>query len=331
MQNVKREPTEVIKPVKRPKTVTWIDNESTTCPIVSSSHQVPLVHEEQKTLFGNALREQQEKKAILISENNRLYNLRAHKYTESDADPIIKKHAIHWLICIETYQPIRKIHLGEKLDWELIYQNEETCVYSQIDHSNIIIGFRGTKTKKDLYDDTLLSFGKIFPRTVEAKQFTQKMMKENPRSKFQTTGHSLGGAIARVVCKDLGIQAVTFNAASPPTSPVTSCFDSKDYHIVYDVISAWQSPNTVRIDKGFNPVASWWQRANDVIWLYYSFSDIIESHNLNHFSNERKGDSIPAIQENQLWKKWWSTLPPMDGTGVLGLLLGNLTQLPTIT
>lgn len=307
----------------------WYPPASTTT--TTTPQLVPLPHLDQTNLIESALTEQDEKYQIHLAENETLYNLRPRKYSENDADPIISEHAIHWLICTETYEPTRKIILGLNSDWHLFYDDEETCVYRKPDLSNIIIGFRGTKETKDLYDDALLSFGKVFPRAVEAKNFTENIIKSNPGSTIQTTGHSLGGAIARVVCEQLGIQGITFNAAAPPTSPVTSCLNSKDYHIVYDVISAWQSPNTIRIDKGFDPIATFWQKLNLALHLYSSFTDIIDSHHLYHFSNERTGKIVTASEENDKWNKWWRSLPPViSWTGVLGYILGKLISLPTI-
>lgn len=281
----------------------------------------------QLDLFSGVLEEENRR----LAENRRLFESRPRKYNESDCDPIINENAIHWLICTETYESTRRLRIGENEDWELTYQDEETCVYKKLDRSIVIIGFRGTVAKKDLYDDALLSFGQIFPRAIEAEKFVRTVMEENPGSIIQSTGHSLGGAIARVSCEKLGLHSVTFNAAAPPTSPVRSCGTSIDYHIVFDVISAWQSPKTIRIDKGFDPITAWFQRLTVATWLYYSFNDIIDSHHLYHFSNEKIGRTVTAQHEDELWKKWWKSLPPLlMWTGVLGLFLKNLTSLPTI-
>ena len=60
------------------------------------------------------------------------------------------------------------------------------------------------------------------------------------------TGHSLGGAIARCVSSQLNLPSVTFNAAAPPSNPVFNSSLETSYHIVYDIVSAWQEPDIIR-------------------------------------------------------------------------------------
>ena len=100
--------------------------------------------------------------------------------------------------------------------------------------------------------------GRIFPRSGEALLCMSKLTELNNSLSASLTGHSLGGAIAREVGKMLHLRVVTFNAATPPSAPVTSGPSEVDYHTVFDIVSAWQSPNTVRIDKGCYPLPSIW-------------------------------------------------------------------------
>lgn len=300
-----------------------------TTEINTSKYQPLPILEEQQLLHEQILKEEDRRKKVLLNENEAAYLNRERKYTEIDIDPNVRPHAIHWLVCMETYEENRQIFLGDGLKWALIHDEPETCVYRSDD--TIIAGFRGTKAFKDLYDDAKLSFGQVFTRGTTAVTFMKGLLSENQNFKIEVTGHSLGGAIARVVCEDLGLSAITFNAAAPPTSPVSVCPKSVNYHIVFDVISAWQSPHTVRIHKGFQPIASPFARLSLALWLYLSFTDIIDSHHLYHFSNEINGVITTAEEENKLMKDWWKSLPPiLSWNGVLGSLVSGLLSLPTI-
>lgn len=238
-------------------------------------------------------------------------------YEVRDADPIIKDHAMHWLTCIESYRTIKRPLIGS---WWLAYQDVETCVYKANPCNKVIVAFRGTKAAKDLYDDFLLSYGMVFPRADEAVDFITKLMTMNPGVVIELTGHSLGGAIAREAGKRLSLKVITFNAAAPPSRPVVSQL-SIDYHIVFDFISAWQSPGTVRIDKGYWPI----QPFNGLMfpwWIRHLFDGIIPSHQLQNFSNEKRGIRVSAAIEDDYMKKWFASLPFQGRRLVLVALLG---------
>lgn len=230
-------------------------------------------------------------------------------YTEDDADDTISVHAIHWLICIETYKPVRSPSIGTYSKWVLEYDHEETCSYRQTCSNNIIVGFRGTKTAKDLYDDAKITMDQVFPRAKEAVEMVKNLIKNNPTSTIELCGHSLGGAIAREAGKTLELGVVTFNAAAPPTAPVESGLNEIDYHIVFDIISAWQSPNTIRIDKGYKPIPNWWQKMNFYLRMWASLSDLIKAHELANFSKDRSGLTVTASRETELMNQWLATLP----------------------
>lgn len=230
-------------------------------------------------------------------------------YSEEDADPIISVHAIHWLICIETYNPIRAPSLGTESIWELGYNQSETCIYKKNDKDNVIIAFRGTKNPKDWYDDMKITFDQVFPRAKEAEDLVRSFIEENPTYTIQLTGHSLGGAIAREVGKKIGLRAITFNAAAPPTAPVQSGDNEIDYHIVFDIISAWQSPYTIRIDKGYKPIPTFFEKLNYFLWLYSAFSDVLEAHKLHNFSRDKSGVVICGEQEHDKMNSWVLSLP----------------------
>ena len=248
-------------------------------------------------------------------------------FSYKDADPIIKTHATHWLMCIETYQTNRFDSIG---NWSIDYSDIETCIYTY--KQSAIIGFRGTKSPKDLYDDILIIQGKIFPRAMQAIKFVKELVKLNPRVTFQLTGHSLGGAIARAVSKQLFLEAITFNAAAPPSNPVTQAPGETAYHIVFDIISAWQSPNTIRIDKGIQPVSTpWLTTISSYVWMFRIFDSIIPAHALKNFSNGTPGKKSTPCAENKLLNQWLLSLPLSGRLYILSHLNGPFSiSLPSL-
>lgn len=241
------------------------------------------------------------------------------RFTVNDADDFIRPHVTHWLVCNETYMSPRRMIIG--YTWRLLLQEEETCVYASDD--TVIVGFRGTHTAKDLYDDMKLSINSVFPRALQGVIFVQSLLASLESGvSVELCGHSLGGAIAREVGGRLSLPVVTFNAASPPTSPAVSTMNEIDYHIVFDIISAWQSPNTVRIDKGFRPLPAFWQRLTPFTWLHASLSDVIASHSLSNFSNQKYGRVICGEDETRLFRQWMRSLPSYIRTFVYFTVFG---------
>lgn len=238
------------------------------------------------------------------------------KFSRCDSDKIIKEHAIHWLVCIETYELNRRKTIHE---WTLFYEDPETCIYINTD--TVIIGFRGTNAIKDLYDDTLISIGTVFPRATKAVQYTVELKQLNPWLSVELTGHSLGGAVARETSKKLHLKTITFNSAAPPSYPATNAQDEVAYHIVFDIISAWQSPNTIRIDKGYWPVSSPWGGA--YLWVYYTFRGVRDAHTLTNFSNQRPGRVISSQHENCYLRTWFRSLPIAGRAYTLLFLSGS--------
>lgn len=121
-----------------------------------------------------------------------------------------------------------------------------------------ILAFRGTVASlDDIYNDAQIAANMqcSFDRVGSSIQLLKSIFKIYPSIKvFETTGHSLGGAIARCVAKSFNFPSVNFNPAAPPTAPVlTENPLATNYHIVFDVISAWMK-NVERIDVGLRPL-----------------------------------------------------------------------------
>ena len=164
----------------------------------------------------------------------------------------------------------------------------------------------------------------IFPRAETAIDFLSEFALLNPCSAVQLTGHSLGGAIARVIGKELGLRYVTFNAAAPPSSPVENSDSSTNYHIEFDIISAWQSVNVLRISKNLSPVSSALTAWIPYIWVLRVFDSLLPAHSLVMFSNEIPGTVVSAEREEAEITKWLYSLPPIARYYIL-LALTSLT------
>lgn len=238
------------------------------------------------------------------------------------ADPNIGKHAIHWVLCNESYKKKKRPLID---GWELVFEEEETCIYatSYEDQEYAIISFRGTAVKKDFWDDyELASSSKgtcTFPRAAHGKQVTLAFLEEYSGIKVQLTGHSLGGAIARCVGADIGLGVVTFNAAAPPTNPVITRENESNYHIVFDPISAWQTPNCVRLDKGIRGPSTIWDKLGTVFWNNTA-SKFTEAHTLLSFSNLKPSSIISPKKEDLIFAEWLHSLDFATVLILMGLL-----------
>lgn len=236
----------------------------------------------------------------------------------SDCDPLIRRHVYYWLICLQASKLSRSSNVE---GFYLLYADEESCVY--IKRCLVIIAFRGTKHARDLYDDALISLGTVYPRVIHAVRFIQRLLALNPHITVHVTGHSLGGAIARDVGKTLRLKTVTFNAAAPPTSPVSIGFDEVSYHVVFDLISAWQSPNVIRIDKGFRPSSPVLGLVVPGVWLYDFLNSILPAHKLSAFSNATPGTLTSAADENYYFDRWYYYIPHVAKILLLTFFLGS--------
>lgn len=245
-----------------------------------------------------------------------------------DADPFITSEAIHWLICLESYEK-PGTRRKDVENWLMMYSDPETCIYQKNDR--VIIAFRGTSEPKDLYDDSLIVQGKIFPRAEEAIVYVRELKDLNPSVYIELTGHSLGGSIAQIVGSQLNLRSCTFNAAAPPTMPVVNNPNSVNYHIMFDVVSAWQSP-CVRIDKGYRPKLSPWYSVVPYLWLWTTLKDILPAHSLVNFSNDIGGREVYTADENTGMRNWIYNIPYLGRIMLVDLLMGGKrgTSLPDI-
>jgi len=241
---------------------------------------------------------------------------RKNSFDIYNADPLIARHAVHWVLCQEAYNSpdARQRNVNGWQLYEDINQID-TCVYVLDDSA--IISFRGTQNAKDVVNDIQLatpgnsscSFNKVNP----AVELVQSLLETG--LSVQCTGHSLGGAVAKCVGEKLGLGVVTFNMAAPPSNPIFSSPPNQvHYHIVFDVISAWIK--STRIDKGIRP-------GKDVIGKYTtripilkhlfpeytintSFKPLLEAHQLSLFSNQKKGILVTNEYEQSIWFQWFN-------------------------
>lgn len=187
-----------------------------------------------------------------------------------------------------------------------------------------ILGFRGTQDSKDLYDDLEISLGRlVFPRAVEASDwvFALRSLNQHLDLDLSLTGHSLGGGIAREVGRILALDIVTFNSASPPSAPVTNPVRSVNYHIVFDLISAWQSPGAVRIDKGYRPWSAFPMRI-PYLWVHHILYGVKPAHKLTNFTKRLPGNVVTAGFENEIIQRWFLGFSTADRLFMLTYLIG---------
>lgn len=220
------------------------------------------------------------------------------------ADPLIAPgHVIHWKISSATYDQNRPeqidgwLKVGETWD-SAMYYNEKRC----------ILGFKGTQMLfNDFYNDIQLTLNQkgCPPKADPTAKMVQDFFNEGHGIPLQLTGHSLGGAVARCVGNLLNLNVVTFNAAAPPNGIVQTQPSPREtnYHIFGDIISAWECPNTIRIDKGFNLI-------NGPDAFNHSVKQFQNAHTLAAFSAAGKpGTIVSASTENDLFDRWYQSTP----------------------
>lgn len=255
-----------------------------------------------------------------------------------DVDPNVNPaHGIHWVLCQEVYSINRRPVID---DWVLVpeYTTEDTGCYVQED-GGCIFAFRGSTSKQDLINDVSIANGKPVQKVGPATALVQSFIWDNNTRNIQLTGHSLGGAVARHVKDALSLSCVTFNAGAPPTAPVVTGGGEVDYHICFDVISAWQSPMTIRIDKGYRPhamqrIRSLFGKALSTLFATTVGITFLKAHALSNFSRARPGKQVPAEYENNIFQKWYGGMPLIFKKLFLKFIdvnnLSHLQSLPVI-
>lgn len=249
-----------------------------------------------------------------------------HSETSASANPLLGENALHWVFCLESYSSSRRPQID---DWVLVGETVDTCMYRDSESERAIVAFRGTQTLSDIKSDVQLSRpggdGCDFNRMGPAMQMLEEFIEEFPDVAIQLTGHSLGGAIARCAGQRLSLGIVTFNSAAPPSHPVYTGPNEIDYHIAFDIISAWQNPNTVRIDLGYRPRRVAWYDPRK--YKNASLETLLKAHSLSNFAGQ-KGRIISVQEENSIWQGWYKSLPRFIRRDILDFIQVN--QLPPL-
>jgi hypothetical protein len=245
------------------------------------------------------------------------------------ADPLIAPdHVIHWKICKATYLEQRPPVID---GWLFVGGTWDTAMYYK--DNKCILGYRGTNlfSGGDIWNDILLTFQlKGCPPKADVQKNLLRKFFMTTQIPVQLTGHSLGGATARCVADEFNINIVTFNAAAPPNGVIKTKPSPREtnYHIYGDAISAWMSPNVMRIDKGFSyhsigqkdieskpvSVVAAIAGANDtkvgLAFFAYTLTLIAKAHSLDAFSASGKpGVVMPAKSEYEMMEMWHVHFP----------------------
>lgn len=186
------------------------------------------------------------------------------------AVPIVQQngHGIFAACAQDAYTPPS----SRKNFFPFIYKEGEDEWGLWVNGSLAILAFRGTVASvSDIFNDVEIAVGFqcALPRVQFGLTIAGKFIKQYSLS---TTGHSLGGAVARCVGFNFKIPSVNFNPAAPPTAPVYKNVPlATNYHIVFDIISAW-STDMIRIDVGLRPL----YEIMDTIKLVQDVADVFQ-------------------------------------------------------
>jgi hypothetical protein len=251
-------------------------------------------------------------------------------HTTAEVSPqVAPQHRIHWVLAKEVYATARRPNIE---GWLLVVSKLDTCIYVMADQA--IVSFRGSFSPLDITADIQLAtpgqesnVAKIGP----AVELVAGFLSENPSTTIQTTGHSLGGAVARAVSQSLGLGCITFNGAAPPTNPVTNGPKECDYHIVFDIISAWSHPSTIRIDQNFRPINPFRNIPfiGTTLSPYFEFTavaEILKAHSIDNFT--RPGKIVSNEDETFIMQHWFHRLPSFFQ--VIFLRLTHNNHLPAV-
>lgn len=135
-------------------------------------------------------------------------------------------------IAKEAYEPPNRrrnippyIYLGES-------STPEIAVYANHDNRDMIVGFRGSETKKDIIPDIHIALGVEFAskRFRNSLKYFKNLKQRYPNYKFKVTGHSLGGAIANFIADEYpDVEGYTYNAGKGlKSNPLVELFKRKN-------------------------------------------------------------------------------------------------------
>jgi hypothetical protein len=219
----------------------------------------------------------------------------------------------------ETYKPPKERILNiESFTYIRNESDDFFALYVDIFDKRFILGARGTVPKNpyDVLNDLVISFhgGCDYPRVSTARSIMSRASKKYPGYKRYITGHSLGGGVARCIAlNDVGIEAITFNAAAPPTSLASQVgANVTSYHIVLDLISAWLgagSEKTFRFDMGHKIDSS-------------VINTLGPTHSASNFFNQTMV-LVTKENENQKWQDWYKNKAPVWFVTILQSIVNN--------
>ncbi len=104
---------------------------------------------------------------------------------------------------MQSYEAKPKASVG---DFELARSTDTLKIYKKRGTNKYVVGVRGTADAKDGLADAALALGllKFTRRYKQDKAALQQFVKENPDAEIHTASHSLGGAVARQLGRDVG-------------------------------------------------------------------------------------------------------------------------------
>jgi hypothetical protein len=105
-------------------------------------------------------------------------------------------------IAWQAYENKPKAAIG---DLELARATDTLKIYKKRGTNKYVVGVRGTATGKDAIADAALSVGllKYSKRYKQDREALRQFVKEHPDADIETAGHSLGGAVARQLGRDV--------------------------------------------------------------------------------------------------------------------------------
>ena len=218
------------------------------------------------------------------------------------SNPIVDSngHSVYIKLSAQAYKNPRLDNVAG-YEYRPDLSDEYFASYVNYDNREAVLSCRGTNVNnvRDLINDLVITFkgGANFPRLIIARAKLNDLIRSNPGLKYIVTGHSLGGAVARILAdENRTVKAITFNAAAPPTSVAAIVGNTvTSYHIAMDIISAWLGVGgeiVHRIDQGFE--------------LDSHLKSLYPPHALDNFFNYGNGYEISSEKEDEKWQNWYN-------------------------